>query len=455
MKKFLSSFWGKSLVFTLLNRFSVIFFGVITYLFLVRHILPEQNGLWSLFLTVVTLVEVIKQGLLRNPIIKFLSTEDDDDKVQAAGILINIIFSVVIILLIIFAGSMFADFLKSPDLYRLLLWNIIFIVLLIPFNHCEVMLQAKYRYQQIFWAYLLRQGMFMIGVLLLIFVFPSQLTLINLVLVQTAALFLGTILIFISYRNLLPKKLKIDKELIKRMLHFGKYVCGTNVFSNISRFADHFVTANAIADPLLGKRYVSYYNAVARINNLIDMPSVAVADVLFPKNVQALEDEGINKVKYYFERMVGSIISLVLPAAIIIMLIPKFTLLVIAGKQYLEAANILRIVMLIAILRPFFYQFGTTMDAIGKPHLNFWYNLLLMAINFTFTYIGLHLLGRDGAAWALVLHHIVSLLIVYQVLKKEVNIEMKNIVAYAIENYKNMFGLFKRIVLRRTQTPLT
>jgi lipopolysaccharide exporter len=450
LKKFLSSFWGKSLLFTLLNRFSVIFFGVITYFILVRHITPEQNGIWSLFLTIVTLIEVIKQGLLRNPVIKFLSTENNDDKVQSSGLVINTIFSFIIILIVAGGGSLLADFLKTPFLYELLLWNIMFIVLLVPFNHCEVMLQAKYRYQQIFWAYFLRQGMFMIGVVLLVYVFPQYLTLVNLVIIQTGSLLAGTVLIIIASKDLLPKKIQFSMELTKRMLHFGKYVFGTNVFSNVSRFADHFVTANAISDPLLGKRYVSYYNATARINNLIDMPSVAVADVLFPKNVQALESEGINKVKYYFERMVGSIISIVLPAAIIIMLIPEFTLLVIAGKQYLEAANILRIVMLIAVLRPFFYQFGTTMDAIGKPQLNFWYNLLLMAINFTLTYIGLYLLGRDGAAWALVVHHIISLAIVYQVLKREVNIEMKNIAGYAIENYKTMYGLFKRVVLRRS-----
>lgn len=422
---------------------------MITYFILVRHITPEQNGIWSLFLTIVTLIEVIKQGLLRNPVIKFLSTENDDDRVQSSALVINAVFSFAIIIIIAAAGTLLADFLKTPYLYKLLLWNIMFIVLLIPFNHCEVLLQAKYRYQQIFWAYFLRQGLFMIGVVLLVFVYPQYLNLVNLVLVQAGSLLAGTVLIIISSRSLLPKKMKFSMELTKRMLHFGKYVFGTNVFSNLSRFADHFVTANAIADPILGKRYVSYYNAVARINNLIDMPSVAVADILFPKNVQALENEGMNKVKYYFERMVGSIISIVLPAAIIIMLIPEFTLLVIAGKQYLEAANILRIVMLIAILRPFFYQFGATMDAIGKPQLNFWYNLLLMAINFTLTYIGLHLLGRDGAAWALVFHHIISLLIVYQVLKKEVNIEMKNIAGYAVENYKMMFNLFKRIVLRK------
>ncbi|MGB8191085.1 MAG: oligosaccharide flippase family protein [Chitinophagaceae bacterium] len=450
MKKILSSFWGKSLLFTILNRFSVIFFGVITYFILVRHITPEENGVWSLFLTIVTLIEVIKQGLLRNPLIKFLGMpENNKDVVQSTVIVINLAFSLLIILLVALAGTVIAAFLKTPYLYDLLLWNTLFILLLVPFNHCEVLLQAHFKYQQIFLAYFLRQGLFMIGVVLLVYVFPQYLNLVNLVIIQIVSLLAGTVLIFISSRSLLPKKLQFSLELTKSILHFGKYVFGTNVFSNISRFADHFVTANAIADPTLGKTYVSYYNAVGRINNLIDMPSVAVADVLFPKNVQALANEGINKVKYYFERMVGSIISIVLPASILIMLLPKLTLLVIAGQQYVEAANILRIVMIIAILRPFFYQFGATMDAIGKPQLNFWYNLLLMALNFSLTYLGLYLIGRDGAAWALVIHHFISLMIVYQVLKKHVNIEMRNIAGFVIENYRQMFAMAKRILTRK------
>ena len=435
-----------------MHRFSIIVFGVITYIFLVRHISPVDNGVWSLFLTIVTLIEVIKQGLLRNPLIKFLGMpENDKDQVQSTIIAINLIFSLAVILLVVLGGALIASFLRSPHLYQLLLWNTVFILLLVPFNHCEVMLQAHFKYQQIFIAYFFRQGLFMIGVLALIFLFPQYLTLENLVILQTASLLIGTVLIFISARPLLPKKWSFSMEFTKQILQFGKYVFGTNVFSNLSRFADHFVTANAIPDPELSKRYVSYYNSVARINNLIDTPSVAVSDVLFPKNVQALAMEGMDKVKYYFERMVGSIISIILPASLLIMLLPKFTLMVIAGPQYLEAANILRIVMLIAILRPFFYQFGTTMDAIGKPQLNFWYNLLLMGINFSLTYLGLYWLGRDGAAWALVLHHIISLAIVYQVLKKHVNIQMRNVAMYAISNYKHAFELLKKTLLRRAQ----
>ena len=65
--------------------------------------------------------------------------------------------------------------------------------------------------------------------------------------------------------------------------------------------------------------------------------------------------------------------------------------------------------MVVAIIRPFFYQFGTTMDAIGKPQLNFWFNLLLMIINLSFTYLGLKFIGPEGVAYASVAYHILGL----------------------------------------------
>ena len=398
---------------------------------------------------ITTMVELIKQGLLRNPLIKFLGMSeyaDKKDEVQSTALFINIGFSIFSILVFIFLGSLIGSFLKSPHLKELLLWNTLFVLLLIPFNHCEVILQSVFKYQKIFYSYFLRQGLFMILVILLVFVFPQYLTLVSLAILQIVSLLAGAILIVISSRSLLPHHFKTSKKLMRAMFHFGKYVFGTNFVNTLSKSADHFVTANAIADPVLGKTYVSYYNAVSRINNLVDVPSVAVSDVLFPKNVQAIEMEGMVKVKYYFERMVATLISFILPISLGILLLPKLVLLIIAGKQYLEAANILQLVMIIAVIRPFFYQFGTTMDAIGKPQLNFWYNLILMAINLTFTYVGLTTFGRDGAAYASIGYHISGLLLIYGVLKSQVNIEMRNIVRYVISNYLHLFNLARRRV---------
>ena len=450
-KRLASSFWAQSLFYTLLNRFSIIFFGVVTYFILVRHISTPDNGIWSLFLMIVAMTEMIKQGLLRNPMIKFLSVPEyanQKDEVQSTALFINIGFSVFAILVFIFLGSFISNFLKSPHLRELLLWNTFFIVLLIPFNHCEVVLQANFKYQQIFYAYFLRQGFFMLSVAALVYIFPAHLNLLNLVILQIVSLFAGTILILMASRPLLPKHFKTSRKLMRAMFHFGKYVFGTNVTNNLSKSADHFITANAIADPILGKTYVSYYNAVSRINNLVDVPSVAVSDVLFPKNVQAIEMEGMSKVKYYFERMVATLISFILPMSIFIILFPKLVMLIIAGKQYLDAAYILQIMMIVAIIRPFFYQFGTTMDAIGKPQLNFWFNLMLMAINLTLTYTALKVFGPVGAAYASVGYHISGLVLIYGVLKRQVKVEMRSIGRYVIGNYIQVFELAKKYLNR-------
>ena len=125
-------------------------------------------------------------------------------------------------------------------------------------------------------------------------------------------------------------------------------------------------------------------------------------------------------------------------------------MLIIAGKQYVEAAHLLQIIMIVAIIRPFFYQFGTTMDAIGKPQLNFWFNLLLMIINLTFTYLGLKYIRPlgDGAAYASVAYHITGLLLIYGVLKRQVKVEMRNIAGHVIYNYTHLYSLAKKFLTR-------
>ena len=75
---------------------------------------------------------------------------------------------------------------------------------------------------------------------------------------------------------------------------------------------------------------------------------------------------------------------------------------ILAGSKYYAAFPILQTVILFSFLRPFSYQFGTTMDAIGKPRINFWVNLLTMSLNYGFMYLGLRYTGWLGAAYGTV-----------------------------------------------------
>ena len=439
-----SSFWIHSVFFTLLNRSFLIAFGLVSYVILAKKVFPtvKEMGIWALFLTIFTLIENIKQGLLRNPMIKFLSEPEfvnHRNKIQSSSLITNILFSALIICMLFFCGNALAVWMNAPALYPLFRLGILVIIVLIPFNHLEVLLQAHFKFKAIFYGYLCRQGFFMISVIILLLYDKQILTLMNLVKLQIISQLTGSLVLLYFARGYLYHSLDIDKRTILRMFNFGKYIFGTNVFSSLGKSADQFISAG-----LISANVVAYYNIVARINNMMDVPSFAIADVLFPKNVEAMVTSGPDKVRYYFERMVGAIVSILAPLSILIFLLPQMFITIIAGSKYYAAVPILQIVILFSILRPFFYQFGTTMDAIGKPALNFWVNLIIMVLNYAFMYIGLRYTGWLGAAYGADAAAVLSFFIMYIVLKKAVGIQIGETLKWVWKSYAEIFSYFKK-----------
>jgi O-antigen/teichoic acid export membrane protein len=439
-----SSFWIHSVFFTLLNRFSLIAFGVISYIILAKKVFPtvKEMGIWALFLAIFTLVETIKQGLLRNPMIKFLSEPEyvnHRNKVQSASLITNMLFSALVICLLFFGGHIFADWLNTPELYPLFLLGIGMVLILIPFNHFEVLLQAHFKFKAIFYGYLCRQGLFMASIILFLYLDKSLLTLVNLAKIQILSQLCGALVLLYFARGYFYRSFDIEKKTLLKMFHFGKYIFGTNVFSAFGRSADQFISAGLISADV-----VAYYNVVSRINNMMDVPSIAIADVLFPKNVEAMATSGTDKVRYYVERMVGTIISIQAPISILIFLIPHLFILILAGSKYYSAVPILQVVILFSFLRPFSYQFGTTMDAIGQPRINFWVNLLTMILNYGFMYLGLRYTGWMGAAYGTVVSAILSFLIMYTVLNRTIGIRLRETFKYVWLSYREIYDGIKK-----------
>jgi lipopolysaccharide exporter len=445
LKLELSSFWVNSVFFTLLNRSLLLAFGVISYIVLAKKVFPtvQEMGIWALFLAIFTLIENIKQGLLRNPTIKFLSEPDyikTPDKVQSASLLINSAFSILVIGILFFGGHILAIWLNTPRLQPLFRLGILVILLLIPFNHLEILLQARFKFKHIFYGYLFRSGFFMLALLLLLIIDKSSLTLINLVKLQILSLLVGTLVLAFFAKGFFYSDFKTDKVTVLRMFHFGKYIFGTNVFSSFGKSADQFISASLISADV-----VAYYNLVSRINNMMDVPSLAIADVLFPKNVEAMVLSGQEKVRYYFERMVGTILSILAPVSILIFLFPRFFIMLIAGSKYYAALPILQILILFSLLRPFSYQFGATMDSIGRPKINFWVNLLSMCLNYGCMYLGLRFTGWMGAAYGMIVSSVLTFVIMYFLLNRTIGVKIGETLRWVWQSYRDFYNYMKNI----------
>jgi lipopolysaccharide exporter len=445
LKKRAASFWLNAMFYTMLQRVSLFIFGVFGYMILVRGFSTSTNGVWALYVTLFSLFEAVKQGLLRNVTIKFLAQKEFKDRneaVQSTSIFINTIFSLIIVSIIFSLDDQIATWLKAPALQTLLIASSANILLLIPYNHCEILLQAHYRFDTLFRAAFIRQGIFFAGLTLLFFFLPIHFTLINVLILQIFALLTALIYLYSQASEMVFRKFIYDADLSMKFFHFGKYTFGTNFFSGLSRSFDHFITA-AFLGSVEGKNYVAYYNTVSRINNMLDVPSLAAADVLYPKNVEALEKEGMEKVKYYFEQVTGTILAFIVPLSLFIFIFPKFIIYIVAGPEYYPAIVLLQLTILFSMVRPLSYQFGSTLDAIGKPAINFTVNVMLMIVNLILTILFLRMYGGIGAAYATIIYYSVSLVVMLVILKKYINIEAGNILRFSLKRYRDLLGKAK------------
>lgn len=430
-------FWRNAMFFTLLQRVSLFAFGVISYMVLVRGFSTSTNGVWALYITIFSIFEAVKQGLVRNATIKFMGVKeylDKNDEVQCGSLIINTAFSLATIFFFLIAHNVIAGWLQSGSLSELLIWSSMLIVLLIPYNHCEILLQSKFRFDILFRAGFIRQGLFFAGLLMTYFFLEESFTLFNILLLQVIALFMALLYIFYESRWELMTRFVYDKDMTRALFNFGKYTFGTNLFSGISRSLDHFVTASILGGAP-GKTWVAYYNTVARINNMVDVPSLAAADVLYPKNVEALESEGIGKVKEYFEQMIAAIIAFIIPVSLIIFVLPGTVIDIVAGSRYEPAVAILQLTILFSMVRPLSYQFGSTLDAIGRPDINFWANAGLMFINLLLTLVMVKIFGGMGAAYATMINYSISFAVMTAILKKHVAIDFNVILRLVADRY--------------------
>ena len=161
------------------------------------------------------------------------------------------------------------------------------------------------------------------------------------------------------------------------------------------------------------------------------------------KNVQAMEQEGISKVKYYFEQVAGSVLAIMLPVSLLLFIFPQEALKLIGGRDYLGAGLILRIAVVVGMVRPLTFLFGSVMDSIGKPQMNFYINLGLLIISFLLHAFFIVQYGGMGAAYALPIQYGITLVVMYIALRKTIGFQASAIISSFQQTYNRLRKIAK------------
>ena len=93
-----------------MNKASVTLFGFLNFYVLIRILSKEDFGAWVLFMSVASLMEPIKRGFIRNPLVRYLAMHPGEaTNIQSASLLLNVVTGLLQMIVLFFCANPFAE----------------------------------------------------------------------------------------------------------------------------------------------------------------------------------------------------------------------------------------------------------------------------------------------------------------------------------------------------------
>ncbi len=432
-------YWLHSGIFSMLQKLSVMLFGIASFFVLTRVLTTDHMGVWAHFLALTANIELIRHSIVKNAFVKYLSKHhlESGTEIITAALVLNIVVTTIVAIIIFLFMPVLSGFLKAPELTREMYIFLFGLLFLIPFSHFEWIQISKGEFKGIFMGYLVRQGSwFMMMVIHLLF--KGTVTLPIMAFYYDLGILCGGIVSFLYARKFLSREFLFIKSWFSRLWNFGKIIFGSSLSTMVFRNIDQMMVSN-----LISLTAVALYNVSLRIINLLDLPSQIIGDIMFPKSAQVDAEANPARLKMMYERSVGAVLAVIIPCGIFIFIFPKLFLLILAGKKYLSAAFIIRLMLVNSIFMAFIKQFATIMDSSGKAKINLSIITLMAFLSILLCYFFTKWLGLSGAVLGIIATHLVGFCLSQYYLYKHYKIQFWKTFGFAVEFYPEMFKLVK------------
>lgn len=419
-------------------------FAFLTFLILVRVLSPEALGTWVLYMLVMSIVDMTRQGFVQQGLVKFGSEDTSAySSINGAALFLQLGISIALSVILWVGAPFLATLWKAPELLTLLQFSFIYILPSAILRFMEGILLVNQAYKKLAILYFLYGGFFASGILIWILI-GRELTVFQLMLGQCGSFLLSSVCMLgaisgywkVSYPT---------KEWISKLFHYGKYTLGNNLSSLAFQKTDVMMLG-----AFLGPSSVAVYNVATKICTYIEVPLKSAAQVIFPNMSKAYTQDGVSGIKALYLKGTAILIGIIWPIAVVTFLLADEIILLLAGKEYLHAKPILFILLVHVLLKPIGNMMGTTLDAVGKPKVNFLILLLSLGLNLSFNYFFIPLWGIEGAAIATVSTVVISLTVGQAYTYRLFSFHGLQALKFVLPTYTNLFSsALERIQAKR------
>lgn len=427
------------------DRVSALVLGFGSLWMLTRMTTVELFGVWVFYQGFVATVEVARSGLIQNALIRYLTTRDatDHGRIFGGAWMLNVAIAVAGSVVLWCAGDPLSAWLHYEGLGVLTKIYAVTFLATTPLWQYNYLQQAYLEFRGPFWATVLRYAvMFALTAAMFVGYYDVDVDAVAVLTVlaygQLAAATLGALISFYYARPFLPNATELNAAWAKRLAHYGKYVFGTNLSSMLYKQVD-----TTMLGVLLGAQFgavpAAVYGLAIRITNFVDVPTLAVASIVFPESSRASATGGPAAQARMYERAVAGILSLTLPALLVIGVLPSVFVDFVGGDKYAATIPVLQVTVLFSLFIPFANQFGTLVDASGTPALNFRYTLIGMLLNVVFNYVFISRLGVIGAPLGTLTTYLVMFVAMQRLLAQRFGVSLTKVARALPQTYVTLF----------------
>jgi O-antigen/teichoic acid export membrane protein len=370
-------------------------FAVLNFSLAAHWLLPEALGAWALFLTLASLVEMARYGLIQGALVHFRARTPETELplLKGAALGLGLVAGGVLATGLALAGWGLNFFWKLPGLGQLLFWYPLVAICLSLVRWHDMLRLAEQDFRSITRSAIYFGAAYLCCLLLTKYFSPAFQP-VHLLLAQIPAALLTSLLL---YKNIKTdsRQVVISRRWMGQMGRFGQYGMGANLMSMLFQRADIFLLGAFVSPAAL-----AVYNVAVRLVTWLDFPLNALSQIYFPRIAKASHETGAAGTGEVCERATGLLLAISIPVGIIAFFSAPLLVRLLAGAAYMQAAPLFQILVLATVAKPWGRLLGMALEASGKPQWNFVMVGISLGVNLICLLALTPCLGIEGAAIA-------------------------------------------------------
>jgi len=357
-------------VLSLVNNFIGVFFGMVNIFLLTRGFQNQELfGIWIIYVTSIAVIEMLKNGLMRPPLIRFLSgckKAVERNELIGSNWVIGITVSFVIALILLTIRVFFSNLITGKGFVIFFTWYPFLTLVKQPLNNAISVFLSKLEYNKAIAFQLINQMAFTI--FLLVYFYNGTYQMSYVVLAHFLSFLLGSILVMVLNYDGLTSIGFANFRTEKRLLKFGFYTMGVQLSGSLYKNSDQLLLGILSA---MGPVSVALYTIPLKLAGVIETFTRSFSSVSFQKMSVAKHHSDNKTIKRNFYKHAGTLSVFLIPVLIFIYIFAENIVVFFGGKLYVETAGILRIFLFYLVFIPINQYLGIVLVALDLPKLNF------------------------------------------------------------------------------------